>query len=107
MLMLDEFFWLVSCWILDILLCWILSFLKCVQCWFCSFDWHRQEYASALFLPVKQFYAKRPRRRVGKAKPRWVLHFVLDRFAQGKSYRQIMMELNRLYAHRGMTISLG
>ncbi|MFZ6876592.1 DDE-type integrase/transposase/recombinase, partial [Undibacterium sp. Di27W] len=42
-----------------------------------------------------------------KAKPRWVLHFVLDRFAQGKSYRQIMMELNRLYAHRGMTISLG
>lgn len=81
--------------------------MKRVQCWFYSVNWHRQGYASALFLPVKQFYAKPRRRPTCNPKPPWVLQFVLERFAEGKSYRQIMMEFNRLYAHRGMTISLG
>lgn len=93
--------------ILDVLLNRISDFLKHVQCWFYSFNWHRQEYASALLPPAKQFYAKKHRKRTGSPKPRWALQFVLERFAERKSYRQIMMEFNRLYAHKDMTISLG
>ncbi|WP_423009632.1 transposase [Undibacterium sp. JH2W] len=107
MLMANVYFEVIFCWVLDILLSLISGFLKRVQCWFCSFNWHGQEQFSVLFPPVKQFYVKRLRRRTGKPKPRWVLHFVLERFAEGKSYRQITMEFNRLYAYRGMTISLG
>lgn len=107
MLMANVYFWVIYYWILDILLQWILGFLKRVQCWFGQLNWQLQTHVSVLFPPVKQFYPKRPRTRTGNPKPRWVLHFVLERFAEGKSYRQIMIEFNRLYAHTGITISLG
>lgn len=101
------FFGVIYCWVLDILLHWISGFVKRVQCWFGSFNWYGQTHSSALFLPVAQSYPRRPvKRRTGQSKPRWVLRFVLERFAEGKSYRQIVHAFNRLYAHRGMTISL-
>lgn len=106
--MANAFFGVNYCWVLDILLHSISGFVKRVQCWFGSFNWHRQAYSSTLFLQVKQFYPRHPvKRRTGQSKPRWVLRFVLERFAEGKSYRQIVHAFNRLYAHRGMTISLG
>ncbi|MCH8623111.1 DDE-type integrase/transposase/recombinase [Undibacterium sp. TS12] len=106
--MMNELLKLIFCWVLDILLSLMWRFLKHVQYCFGSLNWRLQKPASALFPPVKQFYPRAPKRRAGQAKPRWVLHFALYRHAQGAhSYRQIRDEFNRLYAHAGMTISLG
>lgn len=64
--------------LLELIFSWILDAFSDLICWIKTLTF-------ALFAPIKQFYSRQQKRRTGKAKPLWALHFVLDRYAQGNS----------------------
>jgi putative transposase len=89
--------------------CWLLTWLRIYYAgrWFKSKAMRRRRGKRAPCAPVKRFHPAPLRRSGGKPKPSWVVEVVLRLHTEGgKSYRDIMHEFNRLYAHQGMTVCL-